>query len=219
MTFLNIHTHQAPGTNEWCIQNYFMDFDSIPATGFYSAGLHPWHLSEESKTKDFEQLEQASALSNVVAIGECGLDKICNTPFQLQTDVFTAQIQLANNINKPLIIHCVKAFEETFALLKKEKNKVPVIFHGFNKNVQLAQQIIHNGFYLSLGKALETERMQKVLQAIPIERFFLETDDTSIPIKEVYAYACKALQITEDSLSLQLQKNVTSVFGTEPNDQ
>ncbi len=219
MLFFNIHTHNEPEASVWCIQNYLNHFESIPTNGCYSAGIHPWHISEESWKKEFEKLEQASALSNVVAIGECGLDKICNTPFQLQTDIFTAQIQLANNINKPLIIHCVKAFEETFALIKKEKNKVPVIFHGFNKNVQLAQQIIHNGFYLSLGKALETERMQKVLQAIPIERFFLETDDTSIPIKEVYTYACKALQITEDSLSLQLQKNVTSVFGTEPNDQ
>lgn len=219
MLFYNIHTHSKPGLKEWSIQNLYEGFDHITRAGFYSAGLHPWHLREESWRLEFEQLEQASALSNVIAIGECGLDKISNTPFQLQSDVFAAQIQLANKMDKPLILHCVKAFEETFSLLKKEKNKVPVVFHGFNKNVQLAQQIIHNDFYISLGKALETERMQQVLQSIPLDRFFLETDDKAIPIQQVYAYACEALQITEDSLSLQLQKNVTSVFGIEPNKQ
>jgi TatD DNase family protein len=149
----------------------------------------------------------------VVAIGETGLDKLCKTDWSKQELSFIAHVQWANFIHKPLIIHCVKAWDEVFAALTQEKVSVPVIFHGYAKNLQLAQQITRQGYYLSFGKALEQERLQQVLNAIPVNQFFLETDDADIEIETVYDYAAAALSIDRISLSLQLQKNAEAVFG------
>ena len=158
-------------------------------------------------------LEQFSNNKNVLAIGECGLDKICTTGFLLQQHVFAAQIGLANKINKPLIIHCVKAYEEVVQQLQQNNNRVPVIFHGFNKNKILAQQLIHKGFYLSFGKALQQPAMQELIKILPADKIFLETDDAAVNIEMIYLLATQALQLDVNSLSLQIKKNAATVFG------
>lgn len=158
-------------------------------------------------------LEQYSINKNVLAIGECGLDKICNTDFLLQQKVFAAQIGLANTINKPLIIHSVKAYEEVVQQLQQNDNKVPVIFHGFNKNKILAQQLIQKGFYLSFGKALQQPAIQELIKIVPPDKIFFETDDAAINIETIYAVAAEALHIDINSLSLQIKKNAVTVFG------
>ena len=88
--------------------------------------------------KDLSALKIFSKTDSVLAIGECGLDKACDTNFKLQQQVFTTQVNWANEIKKPLIIHCVRAYGEVLSLLQKNNNKVPVIFHGFNKNGAVA---------------------------------------------------------------------------------
>jgi TatD DNase family protein len=133
----------------------------------------------------------------------------------LQQQLFTAQIQLANQLQKPLIIHCVRAYEEVQHLLQQQHNAVPVIFHGFNKNAVLAQQLISKGYYLSFGKAVLQDAMQEVLRAVPRDKIFFETDDSDYSIETIYTAAATALQIDINSLSLQIQKNAAAVFGSD----
>lgn len=211
--FINIHSHQPPQTNEFVIKNLYNHFEQTVTGGNYSIGLHPWYLTETTWIDEIKILELYSINKNVLAIGECGLDRICTTGFLLQQKVFAAQIVLANKINKPLIIHCVKAYDEVVQLLQQNNNRVPVIFHGFNKNKVLAQQLINKGFYLSFGKALQQPAIQELIKLLPAEKIFFETDDTAINIEEVYASAAQALQIDINSLSLQIKKNAVTVFG------
>lgn len=100
-------------------------------TGKYSAGLHPWYIDETGWKTSFEALKQFSLQNQVIAIGECGLDKVCKTSFSLQQEVFIAQLLWANEINKPLIIHCVKAFDEILGLLKKHSKESARYFPWF----------------------------------------------------------------------------------------
>ncbi|MBP6023695.1 TatD family hydrolase [Ferruginibacter sp.] len=209
--FINIHSHQPPQKNDFVITNLYNHFEQVVAGGNYSAGLHPWYLNETTWVEEMKALEQYS--NNVLAIGECGLDKICTTGFLLQQQVFAAQIGLANKINKPLIIHCVKAYEEVVQQLQQNNNRVPVIFHGFNKNKILAQQLIHKGFYLSFGKALQQPAMQELIKILPADKIFLETDDAAVNIEMIYLLATQALQLDVNSLSLQIKKNAATVFG------
>ena len=211
--FINIHSHQPPQKNECVITNLYNHFEQVVAGGNYSAGLHPWYLNDTTWVEEMKILEQYSNNKNVLAIGECGLDKICTTGFLLQQHVFAAQIGLANKINKPLIIHCVKAYEEVVQQLQQNNNRVPVIFHGFNKNKILAQQLIHKGFYLSFGKALQQPAMQELIKILPADKIFLETDDAAVNIEMIYLLATQALQLDVNSLSLQIKKNAATVFG------
>jgi TatD DNase family protein len=211
--FINIHSHQSPQKNESVITNLYNNFEQAVAGDNYSMGLHPWYINETTWVEEMKILEQYSNNKNVLAIGECGLDKICTTDYLLQQKVFAAQIALANKINKPLIIHCVKAYEEVVQQLQQNKNRVPVIFHGFNKNKILALQLIHKEFYLSFGKALQQPAMQELIKMLPPDKIFLETDDAAVNIEMIYLLATQALQLDINSLSLQIKKNATTVFG------
>ncbi len=210
--FINIHSPHPSKPNEWAIQNLYKNFDTIEPGGIYSTGLHPWFLHADNWLDQMNVLQQSSRQNNVVAIGECGLDKVCNTDLQLQQTVFTAQIKWANEINKPLIIHCVRAYEEVLLLLKQLDNKVPVIFHGFNKNITLAKKIISHGYYLSFGKALFQQRTKEVFAALPLEAVFTETHDEDIAIDSIYKEAAAAKNISVEALSLQIEKNAIAVF-------
>lgn len=210
MQYINIHTHQLPQPDEQAIQSLYKNFEQVQQKGYYSIGLHPWYIAADWE-KEFEQLKHYASHPHVKAVGECGLDKVCSTDFTLQQQVFELQIQLANAVKKPLILHCVKAYEEVLQQLKQAT--VPVVFHGFNKSKELALQLIKAGYYLSFGKAQEQQHLQQVLKVIPKEKFFLETDDASLSIQTIYQTAASVFLIDEVSLSLQLQKNAAQVFG------
>lgn len=211
--YTDIHTHSAPSPERFSIHNLYSNFTQSKSEDFYSIGLHPWYINSQTWEVNLAVMQQYSLQNNVLAIGECGLDKITATPFDLQQEVFIKQIQWAAQIQKPLIIHCVKAYDEVLQLLKQHRPAVPVVFHGFNKHLQLARQVISAGHYLSFGEALTKENIQETFAQLPIERLFLETDDSPLPIKDIYHFAAKARSVSEETLSLQLQKNVTSVFG------
>lgn len=212
--YINIHTHHTkPVEGIISIGNLYKDFDAIEPGSLYSTGLHPWYITHDTWQEQFDLVKEKCRLQNVVAIGEAGLDKVCTTDFKLQQTVFAQHIQLANEVQKPLIVHCVRAHAEVIVLLKQIPIQVPVIFHGFNKSKELAQQLIALGYYLSFGKGLEKQQVQEVLAALPVGRIFLETDNSTASIAEIYELAASAFQIEKESLSLQLFNNAAAVFG------
>lgn len=213
MLYINIHSHRRTQSNEWNVENRYENFGQMAPGGRFSAGLHPWYIKEFHWENDLRALKEISVSPDVVAIGECGLDRLCKTDFSLQEKVFAAQVQLASQVQKPLIIHCVRAWDEVISLLKKEGNKVPVVFHGFSKNEALARKITDAGYYLSFGKALEYEQARLAISAVPIYKILLETDDADIHIETIYEMAAQALSIDINLLSLQIQKNAAAFFG------
>ncbi len=211
MKFINIHTHTSNQPNEWCLQNLHAHFELILPERNYSIGIHPWHI--DTGSTQFETLSKFASCPNVLAIGECGLDKLCNTDFQLQEKIFIQQVGLANELGKPLIIHCVKAFTELFFILRKQQIKVPVIIHGFNKNIRLANELIQYGYYLSFGKAVFNTNMQEVIKSTPIHQLFFENEDAHLSMQSIYEKAAALLGMTINDLSLQVQQNTKKVLG------
>lgn len=211
--FINIHTHLPHKNGTWSIQNLFKDFDSIGSLFYYSVGIHPWHIDENTIATELAKVKMASELKNVLAIGECGLDRVCKTSYKLQEKIFIEQLLWANEIAKPLIIHCVRAHREILFLLKEYNNLAPVIFHGFNNNEEIANSIIDAGHMISFGKSLMYPNAENVFSKIPIENIFLETDDNEIIIDDIYKQAAKIKNISTERLSLQIQKNRNKVFN------
>ena len=212
--FINIHTHHhALNNNQWVIQNLYKEFEKVNEVGNYSIGLHPYYINEATWEKEFSILQKFAANNFVMAIGECGLDKNCNTDFSLQQKVFSEQIILANSLQKPLVMHCVNAYQEVVTILKANKNKVPVIFHGFNKKETITLLLIEEGYYLSFGKAILKENIQNLLNKIPVDKIFFETDDDTITIEEIYSTAEKTLSVNTESLQMTIKKNAIKIFG------
>ncbi len=210
MQYLDIHTHKKESAG-LSIINCSGNFSQLPTNGFYSVGIHPWYINTE-KESEFNELAQISKKTNVLAIGECGLDKVCDTDFDLQQTYFIKQIRLANILQKPLIIHCVKAFNETLQLLQQQRVQGAVIFHGFAKNSTLAKQLVNKGYYLSFGKHLLTVSGAITFKTIPLERIFLETDDSALEIEIIYKRAASVKNIDILTLSKQIEKSAGRVF-------
>ncbi len=214
--FINIHTHQLQGNQTDCleVQSLYADFGEAATGAACSLGLHPWHL--ENLERQFEELRQFARLNNVLAIGECGLDKVCATDWAVQEKVFRKQVELAKVLVKPIIIHCVRAYPEILKVLDEMKPGVAVIFHGFNRKMEVAEDLLRYGYYLSFGNAILNEGpVANVLSVIPTDRFFLETDDALISIKEIYQRAATIRNTSVDAIILQVEKNFKNVFKYE----
>lgn len=213
MEFFNFHTHQFTNQSNILelVNQYPQDFDaSIP---FYSIGIHPWYINEEQIDTDLKIIEEKLQTKNCLALGECGLDKRIEIPLEQQILVFEKQLVLAEKYNKPVVIHCVAAFQEVIEIKKRLKISVPMIIHGFSKNSQIASQLIKEGFYISFGKyLLKNPDLKTVFQNVPNDRFFLETDTIEESIQQVYELAAQYNSITVKELEVIISSNYEEVF-------
>ena len=213
MEYFNFHTHQFTNQSNVLelVNQYPKDFDAtIP---FYSIGIHPWYIDDSRVDVDLKIIEEKLQIENCLAIGECGLDKRIEVALDLQISVFEKQLALAEKFKKPVVIHCVAAFQEVMAIKKKMKISVPMIIHGFSKNNQLAEQLINAGFYLSFGKYLvKNPNLKTVFQNVPNDRFFLETDTIEESIQQVYELASKYKYLDIKELQRIISSNYRSIF-------
>ena len=214
MVYINAHTHHIQQHTDEVFEliNIILSQDDLTATRPCSAGIHPWYIEEELSSQ-MAQLSQIAIAPHVLAIGECGLDKNTDTNWDLQVLAFEKQIDLARDLNKPLIVHCVRAFNEVMALLHERNPAVPVLFHGFNKHPNLGQSLLRKGYYLSLGTAVLSGRLDDLIKEIPLHRVLLETDDQKTEIFQIYAYFCRTRKIPMDRLQAQLMDNFRTVFN------
>jgi len=214
MKYFNFHTHQFTNQPEILelVNQYPQEFDD--AISFYSIGIHPWHIKEEKIDEDLKIIENKLQTDNCLAIGECGLDKRIEIPLELQISVFEKQLALAEEYKKPVVIHCVAAFQEVIAIKKKMKISVPMIIHGFSKNSQIASQLIKEGFYLSFGKyLLLNPELKTVFNDIPNDRFFLETDTLEENIQKVYKIASEYKKMNIKELQDIISSNFEQIFN------
>lgn len=176
--FNDIHTH-TPGKPDSILSIPACDADQIVsdnrskiAPQYFSLQLHPWHITDEHDIVQF--VNKARALRDdpqFVAIGECGLDSLSSTPPDLQLKAFRAALQVADELHKPVIIHCVKCWNQVITEVKGHEG--PFIIHGFRKGPVLARQLLDAGFSLSLGLHYHPE----VIKIIPEDRLYRETDE------------------------------------------
>ena len=214
MQFIDIHTHSNKETESLNIINIFPEnIDTIEENKFYSLGLHPWQVLNVNIEEQLTIIEDYAEKPNIIAIGEAGLDKY-KAAFDLQLKVFLKQIKIAGDHNKPIIIHCVKAYSELLEIFKKEKFKIPVIIHRYSGNKTIADQLLKYNCYLSFGHELfnSKSKVQRVFKSIPAEQIFLETDDSGMDIEQVYQKASelKCLEIKE--LSKAINSNFENCF-------
>ena len=213
--FIDIHTHKTGKSPDGIFQlgNVIVSKEYMSDTRC-SVGIHPWYIDHDTP-RQFAVLSSYAQKPQVIAIGECGLDKLHGAPMQLQTGTFERQIDLANDLNKPLIIHCVRAYQEVLALLKNKKVQVPVLFHGFTKGRQLAEQIVGEGYYVSLGNNILKGHQDDTIFSLPMDRIFFETDDKPILIADIYTYFCRVRNLGLTALKQQILQNFSTIFDTD----
>lgn len=209
----DIHTHRlTDSAPEEVLLSCPVLKNEIPAEAVYiSAEIHPWHLTAENLSCQIERMENMLSDSRVLALGEVGLDKLTECPYPIQIKAFEEIVSISEAYGKPLIIHCVKSVDELIAIRKKMRPALPWIMHGFRGKPQQADSLLRHGFYLSFGEHYNSQ----VMKEIPIERLFLETDESNVPIDELYNRAAAIRHISAEELKLAVLHNVNNVFGVK----
>lgn len=175
---LDIHTHDKSRYKE-AIINIYPNEELIDGA-YHSVGIHPWHTVDiDSST--IEKLNILATHPQVVAIGETGIDTLKGASIVKQIEIFRLHVILSEQHQKPLIIHCVKAFNEIIELKKYLRPSMPWIIHGFRGKPQLARQLLNHGFYISLGEHFNPQSAT----IIPTDHLLFETDESTLNINSI----------------------------------
>ena len=162
---VDIHTHNA----------------QTHAQTIRTAGIHPWH----ALVGDIAEVERLAPSAD--AVGEIGLDFACDVPREAQTSIFRAQLSLAEALGKPVVLHCVRAFEEVMKVIADYRLKA-VIVHGFIGSAEQAKRAVAQGYYLSFGeRTLRSPKSIEAMRSTPLSHLFVETDESATPIEDIYA--------------------------------
>ena len=210
---LDIHTHRHPG--KWDGQSIISL--SVGEEGFtcspllrkesdipISIGLHPWHVDGGWKGQALDNLIPWLSLPQVAAIGEAGIDRLRGGDTTDQLVAFEYQAQLAKEAGKPLIVHCVKAFDEVIHLHKRAFKHEAWVIHGFRGKPEQAHQLLREGFYLSFGEHYHDE----ALRLCPTDHLLIESDESTIDIETLYARAATLRDTGVEELKKEVNKNI-----------
>ncbi|ENW93791.1 TatD family hydrolase [Acinetobacter sp. NIPH 298] len=146
-------------------------------------GLHPFYI-EQHQSEHLHHLEQILQQHHCVAVGEIGLDTFLKQHkqpelFAKQQYYFNAQLELAAQYNKPVLLHVRKAHAETLAILKAQKFKWGGIAHAFSGGVEEAKALVKLGFKIGVTGQItnpNAKKLHQVVHAIGIENLVIETD-------------------------------------------
>ena len=200
------------------IDNYLFHDDfkgPLNSKELFSIGVHPWHVKEG--TSITQKLKTYAQIDNCIAIGETGLDKLKGPSMKLQEESFIEHIRLSEELGKPLIIHCVKAYSEVMSIHKKMSPKRPWVFHDFNHNIQFIKSLTTKNIYFSLGENFikrDQSKISKSFREVSPEKVFFETDEMDMKIENLYEIYCDRRGIDLLEFRRTIVSNFREVFDS-----
>jgi len=189
-------------------------------------GLHPWYVGQAKRGWDSRLLNLLR--TSPAGVGECGLDFAIPDALQdAQTTALETQWRMALELNRPLSLHCRKAFDTIFKLT--EDLGLPnqgAVIHAFSGSAEQAKIAIRHGFHLSFACSLmnpKNKRARKAVMTVPLERLLLETDSPDIaptpgtlnePANLIHLFnaVVELMGTAPETLEKQLENNATRVF-------
>jgi TatD DNase family protein len=183
-------------------------------------GLHPWFIGSYCGDMDgtlgpkllYEHLTGLILSYSPDFVGEVGLDKY-RPDFPRQLLIFEAQVVIAKQFNLPLIIHCVKAYNEVLSILKAHKVNKGLI-HGFNANSLVARGFYEQGFLLGIGSHITTNStVTQAITEIPLSHIVLESDAPYMPAFAKENSSSNDCFLYAQMLSHQLNINLIDVIN------
>lgn len=197
-----------------------------------SCGVHP--LNVEDEPFDYDKLLRLAHDPKVVAIGETGLDYHYTPETKaLQQSLFEQQIEIANTLHKPLIIHTRAAREDTMQMLEKNRaEQCGGVLHCFTEDWAMAKRALDLGFYISISGIItfrNAEVLREVVRQVPLERLLVETDSpylAPIPyrgkpnqpayVREVCDYVAALKGLSSQEFARITTQNVQNLFKIQP---
>lgn len=205
MMILDCHTHRIPPQPQAVICASPACFSPL-AGQLYSLGIHPWNPGEATP-ENLDLLLTLARAPEVVAIGEAGVDALRGAPLYQQTLTFRRQIEISEQLEKPLVIHDVKAHDTVAGLRRDFRPRQPWILHGFRAKPSVVNMMLKasTDFYFSFGEKWNPDS----LRAVPRDRLLAETDESALPIEEIIA---RISNILGEDLTSTISANTLRLF-------
>ena len=218
--YIDIHTHN-PNPRYLSIKSLYRISESPEQSEnlFYSFGFHPWFLGDLRWEEAQVKLEELSSFENIIAFGEIGLDRVCDTPYEVQIEWFEHQLEFfIHSKFKVCFIHCVRAWNDIQKAFKDKSNSLVnkfFILHDFNASASEFEQLLKNpNLYFSLGQNFlrPQSKIHQYLDKIPHNRLFFETDDSGNDITVPYNEYSVRTGIKLDQLQQVILSNYHHLF-------
>lgn len=214
--FVDFHTHQM-SLDDDCVDILQLSVEDAlrgtEADVYFSCGIHPWDSALSNAKQVMSDLEQLSNTNRFFCIGECGIDRACDVPLEIQISIFEQEVQIAQKTGRPLIIHAVRSYSDILSVLKKYAVTVPIIFHDFRGNEVQINQLLHYNAYFSFGfSGISQTKMHKNIHLIPLECLCLETDDDNRKIPGMYEIVSDILDVSVFELRNILFRNFKRIM-------
>ena len=195
-----------------------------------ACGFHPEDASKISES-DWQQLEKQLTDPRIKAIGEIGLDYYWSKEeMDLQKAIFIRQLQLANQVSKPVLIHSRQASKDTYDLLSAYA-KVPVVMHCYSGSTEMMENYLRLGCYISFAGPVTFKKAQEPKRnatLVPADRLLIETDcpymapepmrgkqNESSYVAYTGAYVAQLRGVKEAQLQRQIQENYQRLLGED----
>lgn len=149
---LDFHTHRVRHEDDTGVQeivSLHLGEQHQKAHEYFTIGMHPWWTDQPASNVQQEELGRLLRHPNCLALGEIGLDKLKGPDMSVQLQVFRSLLAIALEFHQPVIIHCVRAFDQLLRVKKAFPEMEKWCIHGYGRHVTLARQLIDQGFYLS----------------------------------------------------------------------
>ena len=196
---------------------------------YAAVGMHPDEVGDLSEER-FAILKSQCQKEKVVAVGEIGLDYYWDTQsHEVQKKWFVRQLELAREMDLPVIIHSRDAAEDTLQIMKKHAQGLRGVIHCFSYSKELAKEYIKMGFYIGIGGVVtfkNGKKLKEIAQEIPLERILLETDcpylapvpyrgerNSSLYIPHIAQEIANLRGITYEEVVAQTEQNGKDLFG------
>jgi TatD DNase family protein len=216
--YIDIHVHGGkPASGIFILESLMAHEEKTPEniSGVaFTYGIHPWFLTEDNHARLINSVKNLINNPDIIAIGEAGFDRLKGPSIEIQRIAFEEQIIMAEEVRKPVVIHCVRAWDELLSVKKRLKPKMHWLIHGFRGNIELARQLLSKGIYLSFwfDFVLRSD-FGDLLRQLPADRIFLETDGAEVDIREIYDKVAKDLDFSVDELKTIILRNFNDFFG------
>ena len=149
---------------------------------YATVGISPNDIpqNEEKMWKNIEEIKDLAQNKKVVAIGEIGLDYYWNKENRkMQLDAFKKQIEIANELNLPIVIHTREAVMDTISVLKENPVNNKGVFHCCPLNRELVKEALKLGFYISFSGVVtfkNAKNADEIINMVPLDKILIETD-------------------------------------------
>lgn len=203
------HTH-CPTATQAVISVSPEEFSPQPGL-LYSVGIHPWQSASPQAAALLPLLERCASHSQVVAVGETGLDPLRGAPLEAQLQLMRAHIAIAAAVGKPLVVHCVRTSQQVLKLWREaasQQGHARWMVHGFRGNERVLAPLAQAGLYISYGMRFNTA----ALKTTPPSQMLIETDDSPLGIDATARTVAESLGTTTQAVKALAQANATRFF-------